>query len=135
MDVPGFREVLLAAEQVTVEGLTIRVCSLQGIVLLKIIANADNPSRTKDITDIEHIVNVYFELNDARIYEEFNDVFELYDAEDVDYLQLVSARVIGRIMGRLLSDSLALRQRILDILQPKSSGRYWPAMFRGITEA
>lgn len=135
MDVPGFREVLPAAEQVTIEGLTIRVCSLEGIVLLKIIANADNPSRTKDITDIEHIVNVYFELNDARIYEEFNDVFELYDAEEVDYLQLVSARVIGRIMGRLLSDSLALRQRMLDILQPKSSGRYWPAMFRGITEA
>lgn len=118
----------------TVEGLTIRVCSLEGIVLLKIIANADNPSRTKDIADIEHIVNVYFELNDERIYQEFNDVFGLYDAIDIDYLRLVSARVIGRIMGKLLTDSPALRQRILDILQTNSSRRYWPEMFEGITE-
>jgi len=111
MDVPGFREVLPAAEQVTVEGLTIPVCPLEGIVLLKIIANADNPFRTKDITDIEHIIEVYFELNGDRIYEEYNDVLELYDADDMDYLRLVSARVIGRIMGRLLTGSPALRQR------------------------
>ena len=135
MDVPGFREVLPAVEQVTVEGRTIRVCSLEGIVLLKIIANADNPSRTKDITDIEHIVKVYFELNDDRIYEEFNDVLELYDAGDMDYLQLVSARVIGRIMGQLLTDSPTLRQRVLDILQGKSSGRYWTEMSEGIAES
>lgn len=134
MDVPGFREVLPATEQVKVEGLTIRVCSLEGIVLLKIIANADNPSRTKDIADIEHIVNVYFELNDERIYQECNDVFGLYDAIDIDYLRLVSARVIGRIMGKLLADSPALRQRMLDILQTNSSRRYWPEMFEGITE-
>jgi predicted nucleotidyltransferase len=135
MDVPGFREVLPAVEQVTVEGHTIRVCSLEGIVLLKIIANADNPSRTKDITDIEHIVNVYFELNDDRIYEEFNDVLELYDVGDMDYLGLVSARVIGRIMGQLLTGSPALRQRVLDILQSKFSGRCWQEISEGVTEA
>jgi len=134
MDVPGFKEVLPAAEQVTVEGLTIRVCPLEGIVLLKIIANADNPSRTKDITDIEHIIDVYFELNDNRIYEEYNDVLALYDAGDMDYLQLVSARVIGRIMGRLLTGSPTLRQRVLDILHGKSSGGYWMEMSEGIAE-
>jgi predicted nucleotidyltransferase len=46
LDVPGFKEVMPDAEQLTVEGLSIRVCSLEGIVLLKIIANANNPSRT-----------------------------------------------------------------------------------------
>ncbi|HEV2482072.1 MAG TPA: nucleotidyl transferase AbiEii/AbiGii toxin family protein [Puia sp.] len=134
MDVPGFGEVLPDVEQVTVEGLTIRVCSMEGIVLLKIIANADNPSRTKDITDIEHIINVYFELNEDRIYGEFNDMLELYDASDMEYLRLVSARVIGRIMGRLLTASPALRQRVLDILQSKSSGRYWSGISAGIAE-
>ena len=135
MSVPGFMEVLPDVGQVNVKGLTIRVCSLEGIVLLKIIANADNPSRTKDITDIEHIINVYFELNDDRIYGEFNDVLELYDAGDKDYLHLVSARVIGRIMGKLLTDSFVLRQRVLAILQSKSPGRYWPEMVEGIAEA
>jgi len=103
-------------------------------VLLKIIANADNPSRTKDITDIEHIINVYFELNGDRIYAEFNDVLELYDAGDIDYLGLVSARMIGRIIGRLLTGSPALWQRVLDILQGKSPGRYWTEMSEGIRE-
>src|ERR1700722_12461617 len=54
MSVPGFMEVLPDVGQVNVKGLTIRAISLEGSVLLKIIANADNPSRTKDITDIEH---------------------------------------------------------------------------------
>lgn len=134
MDVPGFREVLPAAEQVTVEGFTIRVCSLEGIILLKIIANDDNPSRTKDITDIEHIVKVYFNLNDDKIYEEFYDIFELYDAGDMDYLALVSARVIGRIMGQLLAGSPGLRQRVLDILRAKATGRYWTEMAEGFVE-
>jgi len=135
MDVPGFREVLPDVEQINIEGLTIRVCSLEGIVLLKIIANADKPSRTKDISDIEHIVNVYFDLNTETIFQDFPDVPELYDTVDKDYLRLVSARVIGRIIGHLLSDSPTLRKRVLDILQSKSSGRYWQEMSAGIVDA
>lgn len=135
MDVPGFREVLPDVEQINIEGLSIRVCSLEGIVLLKIIANADNPSRTKDISDIEHIVNVYFELHAERIFQDFGDVPELYDTVDREYMRLVSSRVIGRIIGHLLSDSPTLRKRVLDILQSKSSGRYWPEMSAGIVDA
>jgi predicted nucleotidyltransferase len=132
LEVPGFKEVLPDAEPLDIKGFTMRVCSLEGIVLLKIIANADNPSRTKDLTDIEHIVNVYFELNYEKIFLDFADVPELYETNDVNYLQLVSAQVIGRVIGRLLANSPALHQRILNILSSKSSGRYWAEMAAGI---
>lgn len=135
LDVPGFREVLPDAELLDMDGIQIRVCSLEGIVLLKIIANADNPSRTKDITDIEHIISVYFELETERIFEDFTDVPELYDTNDRDWLQLVSARVIGRMIGSLLAESPDLEQRVLDILNRKSLGRYWSEIAAGITES
>jgi len=134
LDVPGFKEVLPDAEQMVIEGLSIRVCSLDGIVLLKIIANADNPSRTKDITDIEHILEVYFELNSVEIFEDFPDVPDLYDTTDRDYLRLVSARVIGRILGGLLVGSFDLKKRVLDILDAKTAGNYWAEFAAGISE-
>lgn len=122
------------AEELMVEGLSIRVCSLEGIVLLKILANADNPSRTKDITDIEHILEVYFELNSVEIFENFPDVPDLYDTADRDYLRLVSARVIGRAISGLLVGSFDLKRRVLDILGGKTSGNYWAELAAGISE-
>ena len=135
LDVPGFREVLPDVEMLDVDGVNIRVCSLEGIVLLKIISNADNPSRTKDITDIEHIVNVYFDLNTVRVFQDFADVPDLYDTADRDYLQLISARVIGRVIGVLLTGSPELENHVLAILRAKSSGRYWAEIAAGIAES
>src|SRR6185437_13981967 len=91
MDVPGFKEVMPTATVLTVEGVEIRVCSLEGIILLKLFANADNPSRTKDLSDIEHILKAYFNLATEAIFTEFTDVPDLYATTDPDYLTLVSA--------------------------------------------
>lgn len=104
LDVPGFKEVLPEAEVITIGGIDIRVCSLEGIILLKLFANADNPSRTKDIIDIEHILKAYFELSTDIIFTDFEDVPDLYSTQDPDYLVLVSARVVGRVMGRMTLD-------------------------------
>ena len=134
LDVPGFREVMPAASPIVVEGVSIRVCSLEGIVLLKLFANADNPSRTKDITDIEHIIRVYFDLETDKIFVEFSDVPDIYSTTDTDYMPLVSARVIGRIMGQLLAVRPALQQRLLKILYAKTPNRYWPEMAVGVEE-
>ncbi len=103
-------------------------------MLLKLIANADNPSRTKDITDIEHILDVYFELNAVEIFQEFSDVPDLYDTADKDYLRLVSANVIGRIIGGLLASSSDLKKRVLEILSRKTVGNYWAGMAAGIMD-
>lgn len=57
MDMSGFKEVHSFTEALTVaEGISLNVCSLEGLVILKLIANYNNSDRTKDIIDIEHIL-------------------------------------------------------------------------------
>lgn len=135
IDVPGFKEVFPDAEQYALnENVTLNVCPLEGIVLLKLIAQDDRPGRTKDITDIEHIISVYFELKDLEIYESHMDAMDLYDTDNVDYLRLVSSRVIGRIISQMLADSHQLKIRVLGILNRKRHGVYWQAIANGIND-
>jgi predicted nucleotidyltransferase len=131
IDVPGFKEVLPVAEEMSVtENVSLKVCSLEGLVLLKLIANDNNPSRTKDIIDIEHIVKVYFDFQSESIYQDHLDVMDIYDVNNNNYLELISARVIGRKIGVLLSQSEDLflqvqnitRKRVTEIWQSLSAG-------------
>lgn len=134
IDVPGFLEVFPDAEQYRVdEQIVLKVCPLEGIVLLKLIANDSNPGRTKDIIDINHIVSVYFELKDTEIYEDHMDAMDMYDIDDPEYLKRVSARVIGRKIGNMISDSGSLQTRISHILDRKTGG-YWQEIAAGIME-
>ncbi|WP_379073653.1 hypothetical protein [Pedobacter vanadiisoli] len=120
LNMPGFKEIYPFVQEVSfAEGLSVKVCSVEGIVILKLIAYNDRPSRTKDISDIEHIIRVYFELSDEDIYEGHFDVMELYPVERGDYLQLVSARVIGRKMQVILKESDELRTLITSILKKR----------------
>ena len=134
LDVPGFKEVMPTATILTIDAVEIKVCSLEGIILLKLFANADNPSRTKDISDIEHILKAYFNLAPEAIFTDFTDVPDLYTTTDPDYLTLVSARVVGRIMKSMLRDAPVLRMRLRKILQEKTPNRYWPEMSAGLEE-
>lgn len=134
IDVPGFLEVFPDAEQYMVDGeIVLKVCPLEGIVLLKLIANDSNPGRTKDIIDINHIISVYFELKDTEIYEDYMDVMDMYDMNDQEYLKRVSARVIGRRIGNMIANSGALQTRISHILDRKAGG-YWQEMAAGIID-
>ena len=45
---------------------------MESLVLLKLFTYDDKPARTKDVTDICHIVSVYFDLHD-EIYEKYMD--------------------------------------------------------------
>jgi len=134
LDVPGFKEVMPTATMLTIDAVEIKVCSLEGIILLKLFANADNPSRTKDISDIEHILKAYFYLATEAIFTDFADVPDLYVTADPDYLTLVSARVVGRIMKGMLRDTPSLLMRLRRILQEKTPNRYWPEMYAGLGE-
>jgi predicted nucleotidyltransferase len=135
MDVFGFKEVMPTTTVLTIDGVEVKVCSLEGIILLKLFAHADDPSRTKDVSDIEHILKAYFHLATEAIFTDFIDIPDLYATEDPDYLTLVSARVVGRVMGHLLQDTPALRIRLLGILQEKTPNRYWPEISAGLEEA
>jgi predicted nucleotidyltransferase len=136
MDVPGFSEIFPQTEAYSLPNAhTIKVCPIEGLVLLKLIANDDRPGRTKDITDIEHLISVYFELKDIDIYESYIDVMDIYETTNPDYLQQVSARVIGRKIRDILKDSEKLKVRVLGILDRKTIGTYWPALSDGIKDA
>jgi predicted nucleotidyltransferase len=134
LDVPGFMELLPDAQEIEVgEGTTLKVCSLEGIVMLKLIAWDDKPARIKDVTDIDHIIDVYFDFNDMEIYGDYMDVMDAYDTNIGGYLQLVSARVIGRKIGALLKNSDDLKERVATI----AGGRLtepWQAIAEGIGE-
>lgn len=134
LDVPGFKEVFSDIEEYSVGDTTFMVCPLEGLILLKLIANDDRPSRTKDLSDIEHILSVYFELKDREVYTEYLDVMDIYSTEDIDYLTLVSARVIGRKIGEIVAASDELRTRLLTILDRKTTGVHWPEIAAGIKD-
>lgn len=134
LNMPGFTEIYpFVSEHHITEGQTVKVCTIEGIVLLKLIANNDRPQRTKDIADIEHIIQCYFQLNDDDIYLNHFDIMERYDTADNDYIQLVCARLIGRKMAILLKKSPALKLRVAGILAKKETPR-WQAMRAGLEE-
>ena len=134
MDMSGFKEVYPFVETLTVaEGLSLNVCSLEGLVILKLIANDDNPTRTKDITDIEHFLLVYFDLNSNEIYTAYMDVMDLYDTSTYEYLALVSARIIGRKMKVMLHDSANTAAYMKTILSKRPVST-WQAMLDGLND-
>lgn len=132
LNMPGFREIYPFVDDIIVdENFTVKVCTMEGIILLKLISNDDRPERTKDISDIEHIVQVYFDLYSGDIYEEHFDTMDLYDTVQNDYLQLVCCRVMGRKIKELLNDSDQLRERVEQILAKRPTS-LWQAMHDGM---
>ena len=134
LNMPGFTEIYPFVKDFQLaNGQIIKVCTMEGIVLLKLIANNDRPQRTKDITDIEHIIQTYFELYDDDIYMVHYDILELYDTNDADYIQLVCARLIGRKMKSMLEESPELAERLTEILSKRETVR-WLAMLDGMKD-
>jgi predicted nucleotidyltransferase len=134
INMPGFREIFPHTQQTSIDDdLAIKVCSLEGIIILKLIANDDRPQRTKDISDIEQLIKCYFDLNVQNVYEAHFDLMEAFDTNRPDYLELVSARVIGRNMRKILDESDGLTHRISDILK-KKEGSLWHEMANGIDD-
>lgn len=92
--------------------ISFKVCPLAGIVLLKLIAYDDRPeSRVHDLTDIADIFKYYFTINDSEIWENHSDLFI-----DEMSLEFISARVIGREIGKILESNLKLKDRIISLL-------------------
>ena len=75
-----------------------KVCTLPGIVLLKFVAWDDRPEiRRDDLIDIADIIFHFFNIYDEMIWAEHNDLFG-----DDKSLERISARVLGREMGKIL---------------------------------
>jgi predicted nucleotidyltransferase len=110
---------------------TFKVCTLPGLVILKLIAWQDRPDvRPKDAQDVGYILEKYFDIAEDEIYNHHNDLFE----ENTDLVE-IGARVMGRQIGNMLSDAPQVRERITLLLteqtgDPRNS-RLGEAMARG----
>jgi len=134
LNMPGFTEIYPFAQNYDIgNGQIVKVCSIEGVILLKLIANDDRPERTKDIADIEHLIQSYFDLNNDDIYLSHFELMELYDTSENDYIRLVCSRLIGRKIKVLLADSPMLADRVKKILAKRETAR-WQAMLNGMTD-
>ncbi|MEJ7692368.1 nucleotidyl transferase AbiEii/AbiGii toxin family protein [Daejeonella sp.] len=125
----GFREIYQSAlESFESEDgdVRVKVASLPGIVLLKLIAHGDRPEiRMKDPGDILEIFKHYFDLNTAFIFENHDNVFETEQT-----LEVISARVIGREIGKIASGNSALYARVLSYLNGELEKRENSSLIR-----
>lgn len=96
-----------------------KVCTLPGIVLLKLISWDDRPEvRRDDIKDISDILQHFFDMYQDVIWEEHNDLFD----EDKDNsLLAIAARAMGREVGKIAKRSQHLHNRILTILETNTA--------------
>lgn len=134
LDMPGFSILNEHAEQIQwSDNVQARVCSLEGIVLLKLIAHNDRPQRTKDLIDIQQIIKLYFDVYSNGVYENHFDLMELYPTDDNDYKQQVCAHVIGRKLKIILSVDKQLLKRVITILQ-EDKDSFWSNILKGIDE-
>lgn len=113
MNVEGFQEVFeQASEEVQTEVLHFRVCTLAGIVILKLIAWDDRPEmRGDDIDDIAEILKNYFHFNSDAIFEHHNDLFGDNDLDEI------AAQYLGREIGKITSGNIKLTKRLSAILR------------------
>ncbi len=113
---PGFAEVYPSTNSITTDqGFELKVCSLPGVVLLKLIAWEDRNHRTKDIQDIEYIIRNLYLLEIEEIASTNGDLLDLLENE-TNYTESVTARYIGRVIGAMLKDSTALLNRVEQLL-------------------
>jgi predicted nucleotidyltransferase len=119
MNVEGFQEVFeQASEEVQTEDLHFRVCTLAGIVILKLIAWDDRPEmRGDDIDDIAEILKNYFHFNSDAIFEHHNDLFGDNDLDEI------AVQYLGREIGKIISVNEKLITRVKRILKKGLSDR------------
>jgi len=104
----------------------LKVASLTGIFLLKLIAFEDRPEfRIKDPGDMLEIIEHYFELHTDYIYENHSDIFDRERS-----LAELSCRVIGREIGNIVEGNSALKNRIQNYLSGQIAGSEKSSLFR-----
>jgi len=113
MSTVGFREAYDHSIEVCItEDLIVRVASLPGLALMKIVA-WDDRRFERDAQDLGLIMRHYLDAgNQDRVYSEQGDCFDLLN-EEFDY-EKASAHILGRDIGRLVTDiSLPVLERVL----------------------
>ena len=116
MCIAGFRECYQCAISViasTSPELVVKVVSLAGLAIMKIVSWDDNNERRgKDAADLVIIMRNYIEAGNMERF--FNEEVDILREEDSDY-DLSSARFLGREIGRLAGP--ATKEKLVNILE------------------
>lgn len=85
------------------DDLTVKVASLAGLGLLKLVSWSDRPSeRERDVQDVWFIIINYLDCgNEERLFAENSKHFDLVEDFDVE---LTGAKLFGRDVAKLLND-------------------------------
>lgn len=111
LHVLGFSEVLQDSVRVEIEEKSVQIPSLEGMIVLKLIAWSDRPEvRNNDLYDILKIIEHFFDINFDEILEHHNDTFP--EEGGLDQFK-IAARVLGRKASKFLNVSEAINERIL----------------------
>ena len=111
LHVLGFSEVLQDSVRVEIEEKSVQIPSLEGMIVLKLIAWSDRPEvRNSDLYDILKIVEHFFDINFDEIVEHHYDTFP--EEGNLDQFK-IAARVLGRKASKFLNVSEAINERIL----------------------
>jgi predicted nucleotidyltransferase len=114
MNVAGFEEALASSIPNRIdENLIVRVASIPGLMLLKLVAWSDRGRETdKDAADIYRILTAYADAgNTNRLYENEMDLLEAVGFD----MQLAGAELLGRDVAHLCSPpALAVVRSVLE---------------------
>lgn len=132
MDMPGFLEVADYLEVTTIEKFHFKACSVEGLILLKLYSWNDRPGRTKDLSDIDELIISYIDLCD-RVFNEHYEVLEFYNEKELNYLELVAGRVIGRVIRVILNNDRIKIENLIAILR-KRPVPAWAEIAIGLTD-
>ncbi|MFC2146255.1 nucleotidyl transferase AbiEii/AbiGii toxin family protein [Acidobacteriota bacterium] len=112
MSTLGFEEVYEHAIDVKfTNDISIKVTSLEGLVILKLISWSDRES-DKDAVDLRIVLKNYFDINSDEIYKNH---FDQIQKEDFDYLKC-GARVLGRKLSEIIKTNIRLKTKIIELL-------------------
>jgi predicted nucleotidyltransferase len=112
MNVAGFEEALVSSASIEMEmDLIIRVASLPGLTLLKLIAWSDRGDQTnKDAADLYRLLTSYAEVgNTDRLYDRELDLLEAVAFD----MELAAAELLGRDVRGLCSPRVSGQIRSL----------------------
>ena len=113
MSIVGFQEAYDSSETIEVDSKSIRVVSLCGLFLLKLIAWNELPSRGKDAEDMASILYGYVDAHLERVLE--------VASENEEDIEQASARLLGRDLKRISSPRTA--KLLLEILKRECDER------------
>ena len=118
--VAGYKE--LIDEVIPVS--SIPVSPLHGLFLLKLLSwNGKKEEREKDLDDLIHILENYWEFVEDEAYEQHLDLFD----DDFD-MQKAAARILGRQLRKTLDKSTYLKESVLRIIKEDISSASSGAM-------